>query len=369
MARKFLYLIAFCIVVYFGGRVALQFFPEQISRAALVPGGKFEPQRPAAANAYADPAMWISRPQAGASDPARFLPAGAGTDEKPVHAAVFFVHPTSYIDRSHWNAPLGDDTSRQLAARMVRGMASAFNASPDLWVPRYRQATFGAFLTEAPETVQALDLAYADVALAFARFVAETPQDMPIVLAGHSQGAYHLRRLMQDKVAGTPLARRIAAAYVIGWPVSLDHDLPAMGLPACAAASQPGCVTSWMSFAEPADPGMLAGAYARRKGLDGQPLKGSRFLCSDPLTGIAGGAAPASANLGTLVPADNGESGTLKPGMVPARCDADGFLRIGTPPEMGPYVLPGNNFHVYDIPLFWANLRADFARRVAAWKP
>jgi hypothetical protein len=27
--------------------------------------------------------------------------------------------------------------------------------------------------------------------------------------------------------------------------------------------------------------------------------------------------------------------------------------------DMGPYVLPGNNYHVYDYPLFWANVRAD----------
>ena len=55
------------------------------------------------------------------------------------------------------------------------------------------------------------------------------------------------------------------------------------------------------------------------------------------------------------------------PGAVSARCDASGLLLIGDPPELGPYVLPGNNYHVYDIPLFWANLRRDFGRRVGAW--
>jgi len=30
-------------------------------------------------------------------------------------------------------------------------------------------------------------------------------------------------------------------------------------------------------------------------------------------------------------------------------------------------VLPGNNYHVYDMTLFWANLRADYERRTAAW--
>ena len=54
-------------------------------------------------------------------------------------------------------------------------------------------------------------------------------------------------------------------------------------------------------------------------------------------------------------------------GSVPARCDERGLLLIGDPPEMGSYVLPGNNYHVYDIPLFWANLQADVVSRVEAW--
>jgi hypothetical protein len=31
-------------------------------------------------------------------------------------------------------------------------------------------------------------------------------------------------------------------------------------------------------------------------------------------------------------------------------------------------VLPGNNYHVYDIPMFWMNLRRDVATRLAAWR-
>jgi len=42
------------------------------------------------------------------------------------------------------------------------------------------------------------------------------------------------------------------------------------------------------------------------------------------------------------------------------------LLLIGDPPDLGPYVLPGNNYHVYDIPLFWRNVQADVLRRVAA---
>ena len=68
------------------------------------------------------------------------------------------------------------------------------------------------------------------------------------------------------------------------------------------------------------------------------------------------------------MPNDDLTEGELVPASVPARCDAKGFLLIGDPPKLGPYVLPGNNYHVYDYPLFWANVRADVARRLAAYE-
>ncbi|MFT2612621.1 hypothetical protein, partial [Escherichia coli] len=78
-------------------------------------------------------------------------------------------------------------------------------------------------------------------------------------------------------------------------------------------------------------------------------------------------ATPAQANPGTLIPDASLSGATLMPGLVPARCAPDGFLMIGPAPQLGPFVAPGNNFHVYDIPLFWSALRADVARRVKAW--
>jgi hypothetical protein len=367
LVRKFLYVMAGFVVLLIGGAIALSLWSDGLTRLAFVPSARFTPQPALAARVYDDPAMWIARPGLGARDPSRWLPPGAKPPAERLPAAVFFIHPTSYLEKARWNAPLGDAKSRQLAETFVQGMASPFNASA-LWAPRYRQAAFGAFLTDDPRAGQALDAAYADVLLAFGTFLAHTPSDAPIVLAGHSQGALHLKRLLRDRVAGTPLAKRVAAVYAIGWPVSLDHDLPAMGLPACETPDQPGCVVSWLSFAEPADNHMLRDAYADRTGLDGKPVRGSAFLCTNPLTGRRGGAADASANLGTLVPDLDERTGRLVPAMVPARCGADGFLYIGPPPQLGPYVGPGNNYHVYDIPLFWANLRADVAKRVTAWQ-
>jgi hypothetical protein len=369
MARKFLYLIAGVIVALLALMVALRVWSDDLTELAFVPSVAFASQQPLPPEAWENPAMWVARPGL-KDDPAAWLPPGVAPPANKLPVAVFFVHPTSYIARDAWNAALDDATSRDRAALFVQGMASPFNAAESLWAPRYRQAAVGAFLTAKPEATRAIDLAYGDVRAAFDIFARHLPAGQPFALAGHSQGAFLLRRLLRDRVAGTPLADRLVGAWVIGWPVSLAHDLPRMGVPACARADQAGCVTSWLSVADPADTAMLMQAYGRRTGLDGQSVAGSPFLCSNPLTGTPDAAAEAQANLGTLIPDLAARGGTLVVGAVPAACGPDHFLHIGEPPklDLGPYVLPGNNYHLYDVTLFWANLRADFERRVAAWQ-
>lgn len=90
-------------------------------------------------------------------------------------------------------------------------------------------------------------------------------------------------------------------------------------------------------------------------------------MCVNPLTGGIGGDAPADANLGTLVPNNDLTAGELVIGAIGARCDERGLLLIGNPPDLGPGVLPGGNYHVYDIPLFWKNLQEDVLQRVNTW--
>ncbi len=372
MARKFLYVIAILVLIVIGLFVALRLWSEDLTELAFVPNVEYAQKDALGPEAWRDAGMWIARPDM-ADDPSRWLPPGVEAPKTRLKVAVFFVHPTSLVARSAWNGDLADAFSQDRAALFVKGMASPFNRA-DIYAPRYRQAAIGAFLTGAPEANRAIDLAFSDVLAAFDQFVESVPRGRPIVVAGHSQGAFLLRRVLRDRVAGKPLAKRVIAAYVIGWPVSLAHDLPKMGLPACAKPEQTGCVASWLSVADPADTKMLLTAYGRRTGLDGQSVAASPFLCTNPLTGGEGGSADAAANLGTLVPEfrpdSRAASGTLAKATVPATCGPDNFLHIGPPPalNMGPYVLPGNNYHLYDVTLFWANLRADFERRVATWQ-
>lgn len=367
MERKFLYAVAAMIVLVLAGALAYRLAGDRLIRAALVPTADFTPLPPAPVRAYAeDPGLWHSRPGKGSADPARWVPAGYQPAAAPP-AALFFVHPTSFLDRSAWNMPLDDAEANQRARIFIRGQASAFNEVAEIWAPRYRQATFGAFLTSAADAQRALDLAYGDVAAAFDAFIRAVPADRPILLAGHSQGALHLTRLLREKVAGTPLRNRIVAAYVVGWPVSLTTDLAALGLPPCAGPDEARCLLSWQSFGEPADPKLLLDTYDATRGFDGRPRRGTPFLCTNPITGRPDSAAPAAANLGTLLPSEDLQTAGIAPGLVPARCGDRGILLIGEPPALPNYVLPGNNYHVFDYSLFWANVRADAARRLAAF--
>ncbi|MEQ1689618.1 MAG: DUF3089 domain-containing protein [Sphingopyxis sp.] len=394
MARKFLYVIAFLIALVIALAVAWRLYPAWFMRVAFEPSGAFVEQRAVNSNAYADSAMWIARPGMAGTNPAAWLPrldpthpsAGAPTlapgeedsfrvraEPARGNAAIFYIHPTSHLSKAGWNAHLDDDEANRLARAFTRGQSSVFATAGDVWAPRYRQAAMGAFLTRDAATAnRALGAAYRDVAAAFDQFLSEIPAGRPIILAGHSQGALHLTRLLRERVAGKPLARRIVAAYVVGWPISVAHDLPALGLPACASANSSNCILSWQSYAEPADPSMEFDAYDATIGFDGQSRRGSAMLCVNPLSGVRDGTAPRTANLGTLKSDDDLADGTLFAGASGARCDdpmhgGRGLLLIGEGPSLGGYVLPGNNYHVFDFSLFWANIRADAVRRLAAF--
>jgi hypothetical protein len=352
-----LLIVAAGFAIYqWGGNVLLK---------SATPKGHFEAAEAGGGPDYTRPSNWVARPGI-PNDPSQWLPDGV-TSERRGNAAIFYIHPTTYLDRDRWNAPLEAGGDTEFRTRLfVQSQASAFNDSGQVWAPRYRQAAFGAFLLNNEDARKALDLAYRDVAAAFDEFLEEAG-DRPIILAAHSQGALQLTRLLKEKVAGTATAKRVVAAYVVGWPISATADLPGLGLPACRAPDQTGCILSWMSFGDPANPELVLHSYEHSAGFSGAKHKREDVLCVNPLTGSEGGAAPATANPGTLVPSANLLSATLEPGQVGAHCDKGLLVLDGRIPPLGPYVLPGNNYHVYDYALFWAAIRNDSERRLRAW--
>ena len=367
-AVRFLWIVAGLTVLFIIGAFVYRIFQEDLMRWAMIPGRDFQEVPMPAGASYAQPRLWIARPDL-AGNPALWAPRGFAPTAAP-KASVFFIHPTTFLESSAWNAGIDDAESQERARLFVRSQASAFNSVGAIWAPKYRQATFGAFLTTEDNARRAFDFAYRDVLAAYEEFLREAPDDKPIILAAHSQGTLHLMRLLAERMKDAPEVERIAAAYLIGWPVSETADLPAFPLPACERPEQAHCLLSWQSFAEPADPSQVTDVYDASRGPGGVARAGSAIICVNPLTGARGGAAPAAANLGTLIPNAAFSEAEFRRGAVPARCDLRGFLLIGDDellPKMGPYVLPGENYHVYDYALFWANIRADAERRLASF--
>ncbi|MDQ3074778.1 MAG: DUF3089 domain-containing protein [Pseudomonadota bacterium] len=365
-ARRFLFLIFFLTLIMVAGAFAVyQFGASTLTRMAT-PQGRYEPPSPRSGPDYKLASSWLARPGI-ADNPAAWVPDGVVTTIATSPAATFYIHPTTYLDRDRWNAALDPGGDAGFRARLfVQSQASAFNAVSDIWAPRYRQAAFGAFLLKSEDATKALDLAYRDVRAAFDAFLAAQPAGTPVILAGHSQGALHLSRLLIDRRAA--LKGRLVAAYVVGWPLSVSADLPATGLPPCNAPDQTGCVLSWQSFAEPANPSLVLDSWVGSRSASGVERKRDDMLCTNPLNGARDGDATPDTNLGTLVPNGDLASATIAVGQVGARCE-DGFLIVnGRIPPLGPYVLPGNNYHVYDYALFWGSIRADVERRLAAFR-
>jgi len=363
-ARRFLLAITILTLLIVAAALVLFQWGGSALRRMYTPQGHYTAPPPNSGPDYSKLDSWIARPEI-VNDPAKWLPQGVSVAASGP-AAVFYIHPTTYLQGDRWNAPLLDEGDTAFRTNLfVQSEASAFNGAGQIWAPRYRQATYGSFLLKSEDAEEALNLAYSDVSAAFDEFLKSIPANQPIILAGHSQGALHLMRLLRERHG--QLKGRLVVAYVVGWPIDTASDLPALGFPGCTAPDQTRCILSWMSFGDPPNPSLILQDWQKTKGLTGGHRNQEEILCVNPITGTANGAAPPQANPGTLVPSSDFTSGTLEPGAVGAHCDKGLLILDGNIPPLGPFVLPGNNYHVYDYALFWAAIRQDAERRLAAW--
>ncbi len=325
--------------------------------------------RPASPD-YSQASSWAALPDR--EDSADALPA-IGVIDQQARAAVdvFFIHPTTYFGTANWNQPLDDARVNQLTDLFVmRGQASVFNSCCRIYAPRYRQATIYSFLDDSGSGASALAVAYGDVERAFDYFLANYSQDRPFVLAAHSQGAVHLRTLLEQRITGTPLRARLVAAYPIGFGFDADELAKSVpDVPVCQSAAQTGCMVSWNSI------GPQASVF-------GDPRKN---ICVNPLTWAVDGApADASLNIGAVsypgtfagsladlkeLPRDFIDAKPVpETGVADAQC-IDGMLLVKeirsihyTSRPMG-----RDNYHIYDYGLFHMNLRKNAETRVAQY--
>ena len=299
----------------------------------------------------------------------RDLPGGATPAARHAKVAVFFVHPTTFRGApDQFNQDVGDAAAYAwVDDSSIARQASVFSACCTVYAPRYRAASYSVFANPALQAA-AFDLAYSDVERAFDVFLTAIG-DRPFILAGHSQGAFHVATLLERRIDGTALQKRLVAAYTIGINLSEgDFGKRFHALKPCLAPAQTGCVVQWNSYLPDTDQAKMRGfaqsTYVKRYGDD----PGKTILCINPLTFDASHpAAPAAAATGAIPGAPgSGPLRALQKGAVAAQCS--GGLLLVTPEkslDLGP--LPGGVMHYHDYGLFWADIRANAVLRATAF--
>ena len=172
---------------------------------------------------------------------------GPHTDQ--ASADVFYIYPTLFADKknSGWNADIFNaEIRREVLQQAVKYQASAWHDAGNLYVPFYRQAHYRIFVEPYKKGGEpAWELAYADVRNAFQYYLENYNQGKPIVIASHSQGSMHAKRLLAEFFDQKPLQKQLVAAYLVGTKISEDEykSLPALWTPQAT-----GGVVSWNTY-------------------------------------------------------------------------------------------------------------------------
>ena len=334
---------------------------DDILRTALDPKEPFQTYDPPSAANYAERSGWLLMP-----------PPEHTAKPQADDVDVFFIGPTTYDGGDHWNAPIDDRKAERLFRRvMAPNWAGPFVRVGRIFAPRYRQASLYTLLTLREDAREARRFAYGDIQAAFRTYIARYNPDRPFVLVGVEQGGSLAARLIAQEIAVSPEIRsRLVAAYLIETAALDDLDLPA-----CRTPGETGCAAAWMSARQG---NIERGQRLLDRSLvwDGAGgltnLKGRTPLCFNPLLGATTDtAAPERLHRGAAnaTGLEWGARPAFLKRQVSAQCER-GILRVSRPKSDalrrdGAWAdrlkMPGFN-------LFYADLEADAAGRVAAWR-
>ncbi|HXR83013.1 MAG TPA: DUF3089 domain-containing protein [Hanamia sp.] len=296
---------------------------------------------------YSDLNYWAASPFK--YDPSDNIPTDMKDRSKDSLADVFFIYPTSYIDRKMpdgWNADIDDQAiNKKTDETSILYQASVFNKYCRVFVPRYRQANLYAFYTSHKDSGEAaLDLAYEDVRNAFEYYLQNYNRGRPIIIASHSQGTWHAGKLLKEFFEGKPLQKQLVCAYIIGLPVFTNYFSK---LNPCSDSTATGCFVSWRTFQE----GYEA-PYIQKETLKAYVINPLTWTMDTTL-------APASLNKGGVLRNFN----KVIPGVVHAQIHGN-VLWVNKPQFLGSVFIKTKNFHIADYNLFYENIRENVGTRI-----
>lgn len=300
---------------------------------------------------YSDLKNWAAHPWK--KDPSDSIPFPLKKDYyKDSLVDVFFIHPTSYTDKSFnsWNASLDDiGLNKKTDESSILYQASVFNESNRVFAPRYRQAHLDAFLIDRETAKPYFDKAYEDIKNAFEFYLNNYNNGRPIIVAGHSQGTLHAGRLIKEFFEGKILQNKLVCAYLIGMPVPENYFTEILP---CKDSSATGCFVSWRTFKSGHTPD-----YVKKENF--------KSVVTNPLNWETNNQyVSKNLNVGGVLRNFN------KVVMKVADAQISGNILWSHKPDVpGKILLMSKNYHIGDINLFYLNIRNNVRHRINCfWK-
>ncbi len=207
----------------------------------------FEAAGQPAAPDYAQAKYWAALPYR--DDVADIVPRGeTWVSDSLKQVDVFYIYPTLYMNGKTWNADVDKRSlNRRIDNYPVKMHASIFNHVGRVYAPRYRQAIIDSYSDTTGSGAKAFELAYSDLKRAFEYYMQNYNQGRPIIIASHSQGTTHSRRLLKDYFDTPEMKAKLVCAYAVGY--ALHQEDYALLMP-CSEPAETNCYVTWASFRE-----------------------------------------------------------------------------------------------------------------------
>lgn len=265
---------------------------------------------------------------------------------------VFYIYPTLFKDskNSAWNADINDDNFNQkILNQPIHFQTSAWAGVGRVFVPYYRQSHYRIYVK--PYTSQSgssYELAYSDVKNAFEFYLKHYNNGRPIIIAAHSQGSAHSKRLLKEFFDGKDLQKQLIAAYIPGVKImSTDFNT----LQPMTSPDQTGGYLVWNSYKKGKKPNNFETWF--KGGVTSNPITWNHQKQSDRVF-----------HKGVLYTNDK-----IYPQSISVQV-IDGLLWVSVPKVPKRFFLRFiSDYHFGDINLFWEDIRINSQLRIDSfWK-
>ena len=265
-------------------------------------------------------------------------------------ADVFYLYPTLLLDKkdNSWNANIWNKEYRnEVISKAILYQASAWVKSANLYAPFYRQTHYRIFDERyTSQGKQAWEVAYIDVKRSFKYYLKNYNKGKPIIIASHSQGSLHAKRLIKEFFDGKPLQNQLVGAYLIGTSIEKDEF---ENIKPMSYAEEIGGFVSWNSF-----------KYGKFPKKYESWFKGS--ISSNPITWNKEKEGNILLHKGLLF-----QNKKIYPKSVSVKV-VDGLLWTTLPKVPNRFLMSYiKNYHFADINLFWKDIEQNSILRVKNW--